>query len=69
MLEKNLIRLMLVLLWTQKLIDDEGEKELLLEAGYIPISDRIRMAEEDCKILVGSNRELREHKPFVEVLE
>jgi len=48
---------------------DEAEKELLLEAWYIPISDRIRMEKEGVSSASETCRELRAHKLILEVLE
>ena len=42
---------------------------MLLEAGYIPVSNRIRMAKEGDSGVDGSSRALRAQKPIVEVLE
>ena len=50
-------------------IVDEGEKKLLLEAGYIPVSDRIRMVEEGGSSVNEKCRALRAQNPSSEVLE
>ena len=47
----------------------EEEKELLLEAGYIPIYDGICMAEEGGSNVTENNRALRAQNPILEVLE
>ena len=48
-------------------IVDEGEKELLLEEGYIPMSKRIHLAKEHFNTVEAYDRALRAQKPFMEV--
>ena len=46
---------------------DEDAKELLLEVGYIPVSDRIRLVEEGVNNVTGNNGALRAQNPILEV--
>ena len=48
---------------------DEGEKELLLEVGYIQVSDRICMVEEGGRSVFETCREIRAQKLIVDVIE
>ena len=48
---------------------DEEEKDSLMEVGYIPVSDRIPLAEEGGNSFSENSRALRAHKPLLEGLE
>ena len=49
----------------EKKLDED--KELLLEARYIPVSDRVRLEEEGGSKVTGNSGALRAHKPILEV--